>query len=259
MLQFRKNLSANLSELLARKRSEVMEMKTRTRESDLEQRMYPTDRRLVEALRPGGTRAARPLLIASIRARTPWGSQQSVDGSVEDVARMYEARAAALLYEADEKLFGGYRDTTVNVREATSRPVIADDYVISDYQIFWLRTQLADSVVLHASLLPGDAIDELLQTARPLLMEPVVAVSNEAELKETLGTSAKIIAITNRDPETHKVDLQTFHRLAPMVDGSRIVIAAGGYESKAEIDRLAGLADAVMIGGAAARAAELGF
>lgn len=89
----------------------------------------------------------------------------------------------------------------------------------------------------------GEAIEDLLSTARPLLMEPVVEVSNEAELREVLATSAKIIAITNRDPETYRVDRAVFHKLAPMIDAARVVIAAGGFDSRAEVDRLAGLAD----------------
>ena len=53
-----------LGDLIARKKTEVMEMNSRTRQSDLEQRLYPTDRMLDTALRSGGARNASPITSA---------------------------------------------------------------------------------------------------------------------------------------------------------------------------------------------------
>lgn len=266
MLQLRKGLGPNLKTLLDRKKSEVMNMKSLIKPSDLEQRLFASDRSVLKALRPGASRADRPALVASLRAKTPWTSESVSDQSVTALIKAFDPLAAVLSYECDNTNFGGLIDTVETLRASVTKPVIAREYIVDEYQLYYARANEADSIVLHACLLTADAIDELLVSARRNEMEPVVEVANEAELKEALETSAKIIAINNRDPETNQVDRETFHRLAPMVDAARILLAGGGINSRAEVDRLAGKADAVFVGSAllggpdiAANARTLGF
>jgi indole-3-glycerol phosphate synthase len=258
---------SSLGKIIARKKAQVSAMMVRTRQVELEQRMYLSDRKLADALRPmSGARNAKPLLISEIRARAPWYGDVKNDLSVDALTRALDAGSAVIAFGSDEELFGGRIETVVDVREATSRPVLARDFFISEYQVYWARTMNADSIVLHASILPAEAIEDLLTPARSLAMEPVVEVFSEAELKDALETSAKIISITNRNPETNEVDAGNFDRLAPMVDAGRTVIAAGGFESRAQVEKLAGKADAVIIGRAlvmsqdvAGKVRELGF
>lgn len=264
-----------LGDLIARKKTEVMEMNIRTRQSDLEQRLYPTERSFETALRKGGSqgsqgsqgsRNAKPVLLAAMRARAPWAGDVHADHSVDALAKAYDAGAAAVSYECDELAFGGDWDTLNDMRDAIARPVLARELIVSEYQVFYARTKGADSIVFSASVLSGDAMEELFLSARSMSMEPLLEVWSEAELEDALTTDAKIIGITNRDPETHKIDLENFHRLAPKVDASRILVCIGGINSRTEIDRLAGKADVVSVGrtlfGApdvASKIRELGF
>jgi indole-3-glycerol phosphate synthase/phosphoribosylanthranilate isomerase len=81
-------------------------------------------------------------------------------------------------------------------------------------------------------------------------MDAIVEVHDEAELVRALGLGAEIIGINNRDLKTLKTNLAVTERLAPLVPKDVLLISESGISSRADVERLAPIADAFLVGSA---------
>jgi indole-3-glycerol phosphate synthase/phosphoribosylanthranilate isomerase len=68
---------------------------------------------------------------------------------------------------------------------------------------------------------------------------------------------AAIIGINNRDLSTLAVDLSVTERLAPRVPRDVVVVAESGIESRRDVDRLAPVVDAFLVGSSLMRASDV--
>jgi indole-3-glycerol phosphate synthase len=66
----------------------------------------------------------------------------------------------------------------------------------------------------------------------------LVEVHNEVELEKALQSSAKVIGINNRDLKTFKVDLNTTHRLRPLIPQAQVVVSESGIKSRSDVEKL---------------------
>jgi indole-3-glycerol phosphate synthase/phosphoribosylanthranilate isomerase len=98
------------------------------------------------------------------------------------------------------------------------------------------------------------------ETARQLSMDVLTEVHDEGELSRAIALGAEILGINNRDLHTLKVDLGVTKRLAPLASGgpaARTIVCESGIRAHADIDELAGLVDACLIGGSLMKEARL--
>ena len=80
-------------------------------------------------------------------------------------------------------------------------------------------------------------------------MCPLVEVHTEEEARTALECGATVVGINNRDLVSFSVDLETTHRLRPLIPGGVVVVAESGIAGPREAGLVAGWGvDAVLVG-----------
>jgi indole-3-glycerol phosphate synthase len=168
-------------------------------------------------------------------------------------AARYETEGAACLSVLTEPdRFKGSLEDLDAARGSVSLPVIRKDFTVDEAQILETATR-ADAVLLIAALFDAAALTRFVSLAVEVGLTPLVEIHDEREAELALEVGAKVIGVNNRDLRDFTVNLGTFERLAPRLDGATLV-AESGVKTPEDGWRLrdAG-ADAVLVGEAAMR------
>ena len=137
-------------------------------------------------------------------------------------------------------------------------PILAKDFVVDPRQVPEARRHGADAVLAMLSVLTPAEAEQVIAEARRLGMEVIVEVHDEAQVEQALALDAPIIGINNRDLHTLEVNLAVTERLAPLIPADRLVVAESGIGGRADVDRLAGHADAFLVGSSLMRSPDPG-
>ncbi|MBA2693796.1 MAG: indole-3-glycerol phosphate synthase TrpC [Rubrobacter sp.] len=179
------------------------------------------------------------------------------DAVPSDQGRIYEERGASCLSVLTEpERFKGSLEDLDAARGNTSIPVIRKDFTVDEIQIFEAATR-ADAVLLIAALFDDESLERYITLAEKVGLTALVEIHDEREADLALEAGAEVIGVNNRDLRDFTVDLGTFERLAPKLEGATLV-AESGIKTVEDARRMrdAG-ADAVLVGEAAMR--ESGF
>lgn len=201
---------------------------------------------------------ARPglALIAEVKPRSPSRGDLIAGRDPLALAQVYGAGAAAISVLCDEPFFGGNLALLARVRAAVSLPLLCKDFIIDPEQLVQARAAGADAALLMASLLPPPLLVALLERATDLGLAALVEVHDAAELTEVLETPATIIGINSRDLRTLAIDLATIEELAAAVPPGRLRIGESGINTAADVSRLSGQVDGLLIGSTLAGASD---
>jgi indole-3-glycerol phosphate synthase/phosphoribosylanthranilate isomerase len=142
------------------------------------------------------------------------------------------------------------------VRAAFDGPVLAKDFVIDPRQVVEARIAGADAVLVMLSVLGDAEAGTMIAEARRFGMDVLVEAHDADEVRRAVALGAPVIGINNRDLKTLTVDLATTERLAGLVPADRLLVSESGIESRADVARLAGHADAFLVGSSLMRAAD---
>jgi indole-3-glycerol phosphate synthase len=134
--------------------------------------------------------------------------------------------------------FQGSIEHLAAVREVVKLPLLRKDFIFTPYQIYESRAYGADALLLIAAILSQREIEQLLSLSHSLGLRCLVEVHNEVELEKALQSSAKVIGINNRDLKTFKVDLNTTHRLRPLIPQAQVVVSESGIKSRSDVEKL---------------------
>lgn len=171
--------------------------------------------------------------------------------------RLYEERGASCLSVLTEpERFKGSLEDLDAARGNTSVPVIRKDFTVDEIHVLEAAT-CADAVLLIAALFDGESLSRYITLAEKVGLTALVEVHDEREAGLALEAGAEVVGVNNRDLRDFTVDLGTFERLAPMLEGA-VLVAESGVKTVEDARRMrdAG-ADAVLVGEAAMR--EAGF
>lgn len=239
-----------LTEIVARKRTDVAARLAGETLESLRQRARPTPLSLRAVLARPGARFVMEVKKASPSA----GALATIDAASQ--ARAYAGAADAISVLTDTPYFGGSLDDLRAVRAAFDGPVLAKDFVIDPRQIVEARIAGADAVLVMLSVLDDEAARTMLAEAGRLGMDALVEAHDEGEVRRAVALGAPLIGINNRDLKTLEVDLATTERLAGLVPADRLLVAESGISTRADVARLAPFADAFLVGSALMRAAD---
>jgi indole-3-glycerol phosphate synthase len=251
-----------LARILARKRAEVAERRSRTPLAELRARIAdaPAPRGFAAALE---ARIARgeAAVIAEVKKASPSKGVIRTDFDPAAIARSYAAGGATCLSVlTDVGFFQGADEDLVAAREACPLPVLRKDFIVDEYQLHEARALGADCVLLIAAALDDERLAEFAALAAALGLDALAEVHDAAELERVLRLPLHMVGINNRDLRTFEVSLDTTLALKDRLPADRLLVTESGIAAPADVARMrAAGVHAFLVGEAFMRAVDPGM
>jgi indole-3-glycerol phosphate synthase len=244
-----------LEDILASKRAEIAALKATELEASTVRRATID---VLRALRRGPGDPLR--ILAEIKFKSPSAGDLSSALDAEERAAAYSRGGAAMVSVlCDGPFFGGaWRDLARARRGvdglAREVPLLAKEFVIDEVQLDRARAAGADAVLLIARIVSPERLGELHAAARARDLQPIVEVSDEAELAVALAAGAGAIGVNARDLDTLAMDAERTARVLAAIPAVCVRIHLSGIKGEADVARVAhGPADAALVGEALMR------
>lgn len=178
-------------------------------------------------------------IIAEIKKASPSAGVIKEDFDPTKIAMEYESfGASALSILTEEDFFMGSVEYLKEVKKITSLPILRKDFMIDEYQIYESKLIGADCILLIASILTDQEIEDFISTAKKLELDYLIEVHDENELKRVEHFEDALIGVNNRNLETFEVDLNNSVRLRNTFKQKNIFIAESGIKSKEDMNYL---------------------
>ena len=210
----------------------------------------PSRRSLAATLAQRGAR-----FILEVKKSSPSSGSIRPGADAAAIARGYAGVADALSVLCDREFFGGSLDDLAAARREFDGPILAKDFFIDLRQVAEARIAGADAVLVMLSLLDDDSARAMIGEARGLGMDALVEVHDESEMRRALALGAPLIGINNRNLRNLTIDLGTTERLAKLAP-DRLLVSESGIRGRADVDQIAPLVDAFLIGSSLMRSAN---
>ena len=178
-------------------------------------------------------------IIAEIKKASPSAGVIKEDFDPTKIAMEYESfGASALSILTEEDFFMGSVEYLKEVKKITSLPILRKDFMIDEYQIYESKLIGADCILLIASILTDQEIEDFISTAKKLELDYLIEVHDENELKRVEHFEDALIGANNRNLETFEVDLNNSVRLRNTFKQKNIFIAESGIKSREDMNYL---------------------
>ena len=175
-------------------------------------------------------------IIAEIKKASPSAGIIKEDFDPIKIAMEYESfGASALSILTEEDFFMGSIEYLKDVKKITSLPILRKDFMIDEYQIYESKLIGADCILLIASILTDQQIEDFITIAKKLELDYLIEVHDENELKRIEDA---LIGVNNRNLETFEVDLNNSVRLRNSFRQNNIFIAESGIKSREDMNYL---------------------
>lgn len=188
--------------------------------------------------------------ICEVKKASPSKGIIAEDFPYVDIAKEYERiGASAISVLTEPKYFKGSDRYLEEISENVSVPLLRKDFIIDEYQIYQAKLLGASAVLLIASILPDDSLENYRRLAESLGMSALVEAHNAEEVERSVSSGARIIGINNRDLRDFTVDIGNSVNLRPMIPDNVVTVSESGISTPEDIGRIrdAGF-DAVLMG-----------
>jgi indole-3-glycerol phosphate synthase len=251
-------MSDVMARIIAAKRREVEEARTRLPLADVERRAREADPpRGFEAALRRRVAAGEPAVIAEIKRASPSRGLIRADFDPVRIAGSYASNGAACLSVlTDREFFGGSPDDLRAARSACALPVLRKDFMIDPYQVHEARSWGADCILLIMDAVPDGELDAMARLAKGLGMDVLVECHDAAQLERALGLPTTLVGVNNRDLRTFETRLETTLGLVSRVPPDRLLVAESGIGERGDVERLAKAGVGAYLVGSAFMAAE---
>lgn len=243
-----------LERILAAKRADVATLRA-SPAVRLEERR-PVDV-LAALARPKGL----PLrLVTEVKLRSPSAGPLSTTLSPGARALSY-ARAGAAMVSVlcDGHHFDGSWRHLQDAREALDAaglavPLLAKEFVIDEAQLREARARGADAVLLIARIVSAADLGALARAARELGLEPLVEITEEAELEAARAAGARLVGVNARDLDTLRMDAARAARVLAAIPEGVVRVHLSGLKTAGDVAAVAASGvDAALVGEALMR------
>ena len=193
-------------------------------------------------------------VVAEVKRSTATFADLSGVGDPGGLACFYAAGGAACVsvVTGPSATRGSLKDLDA-VRAAVDLPILANDLVVTPYQVHEARAHGADLLMLDARL-EALVLEGLVERVHSLGMSAVVEARTRREALTAVDAGARIVAIDTRDPETLAVDCSLFDQVTDVLPTRVVRIAAGGVRGPHDVMSFARCgADVVLVGEAIIR------
>jgi len=178
-------------------------------------------------------------IIAEIKKASPSAGVIAEEFDPVKKAIEYEAfGASALSILTEEDFFMGSVEYIKEIKKITALPILRKDFMIDKYQIYESKLIGADCILLIASILSDEQIEDFVNIAKKLELDYLIEVHNENELHRVEHFQDALIGVNNRDLKTFEVDLNNSVRIRNVFKQKNIFIAESGIKSREDIDYL---------------------
>ena len=178
-------------------------------------------------------------IIAEIKKASPSAGIIKEDFDPIKIAMEYESfGASALSILTEEDFFMGSIEYLKDVKKITSLPILRKDFMIDEYQIYESKLIGADCILLIASILTDQQIEDFITITKKLELDYLIEVHDENELKRVDRFEDALIGVNNRNLETFEVDLNNSVRLRNSFRQNNIFIAESGIKSREDMNYL---------------------
>jgi indole-3-glycerol phosphate synthase len=178
-------------------------------------------------------------IIAEIKKASPSAGVIDEDFNPVKKALEYEAfGASALSILTEENFFMGSVDYLKKVKAITSLPILRKDFMIDEYQVYESKLIGADCILLIASILSDQQIEDFIYIAKKLDLDYLIEVHDENELKRVEHFDGALIGVNNRNLKTFEVDLNNSVRLRNLFKQKNIFIAESGIKTREDLNYL---------------------
>ena len=227
-----------LEKIVARKRSEIEEAKSRKTISQLEKEVLFARNKISLASKIRDT--SSPAIISEFKRKSPY--KGIINGEVTPqlvTADYVKAGAAGLSVLTDTDFFGGSFDDFLLARNANpSVPMLRKDFMVDEYQLFEAKAIGADVILLIAACLQPDEIRFLSKRAHELGMEVLLEVHDQDELSASLGENIDMVGVNNRNLKTFETSIETSLALSSLIPDSFVKISESGLKDAETIWQL---------------------
>jgi indole-3-glycerol phosphate synthase len=227
------NAPTILRKILARKREEVAQRRSRNSLASLEQRIkeQTAPRGFAGALRQR-IASGEPAVIAEVKKASPSKGVIRANFQPGQIATSYQnGGAACLSVLTDIDFFQGSDKYLQEARAACDLPVLRKDFTVDPYQVVEARAIGADAVLLIVAALADEQMRELAHAAAEVGVDVLVEVHDRAELERALELPTPLLGINNRDLHTFEMRLETTLDLLPHIPDDRVVITESGIHT----------------------------
>jgi indole-3-glycerol phosphate synthase len=227
-------MSTILERIVAVKRGEVAEARSKRSEAELRQAEPPAPRSFLAALRRPGIQ-----VIAEVKKASPSAGVIHRQADVVAIARTYERGGAACISVlTDAQHFQGSLSDLERVRQAVGLPVLRKDFIIDPYQVLEARAAGADAILLIAEILGDEELRAFRLQAAELGMATLVECHDPVNLDRIVASGAELIGINNRNLHTFETRLEHTLALADRVPPDRLLVSESGIRTRADVERL---------------------
>jgi indole-3-glycerol phosphate synthase len=178
-------------------------------------------------------------IIAEFKRRSP--SKGLINGiaDVAEVTQAYsKAGASALSVLTDVDFFGGKTDDILAARAANNIPILRKDFMIDEYQILEAKAWGADIILLIASILTPQQINDFGKFAKDLGLNVLLEVHNLEELERSICPNLDAIGVNNRNLGDFTVDIQTSFDLVNKIPNEFLKISESAISNPQTIKEL---------------------
>ena len=223
-----------LDKILASKRLEIAECKTRISQAKIEQLAATRTefRGFEKSLNQDGVR-----IISEIKRASPSKGNINPDLNPAVVAQAYQAGgAAALSVLTEPNFFKGSQDDLQAARTAVQLPVLRKDFIIEPYQIYESVAIGADAILLIVRILDNETLQSLYKLAHNLGLDILTEIFDKKDAMRAAELGATMIGINNRDLARFETNINHAVNIAKLLPENTAVVAASGIHTKADIE-----------------------
>jgi indole-3-glycerol phosphate synthase len=237
-----------LEKIVEIKKEEIRRRKNPSRQKEMEEMIpsLPLPRDFINAISQHPTMA----IIAEVKRASPSLGVIKEGVDIIQISKEYEkGGASAISVLTEVNFFKGHLSHLHLIKKETSLPILQKDFILDPFQIYEGRASGADAILLIATLLDREQLNDFVDLTRSLHMVPLVEIHNQDDLEKVSGFDLPLIGINNRDLKTFEVDLRTSLRLRRKISSEIKVFSESGIKNSEDVKVLkwAGF-DGILVG-----------
>ena len=210
-----------------------------------------------DAIRAKGA-AGRVAVIAEVKRRSPALGDLATDVDAVTLACAFaEAGAAAISVLTEPRHWGGSVADLAAVAAAVGIPVLYKDIVVDEDQLAEAEAAGASAVLLIAEALDDATLRAFIERTAALGMTALVEAHEHRAFARAVASGAVVIGVNARNLRVPtEIDPERIEALHQLARPGQLLVAESGIATPADIERLPGRVDAVLVGTALMRAPD---